>query len=201
MESISWTESLTLTGQHCILAPLSEDHHDQLVEAAQDGELWKLWYTTVPKPEAVRDEIKRRLALQANGSMLPFVVIDQQTHQAVGMTTYMDIDIHNRRLEIGGTWYRKSMQRTGLNTEAKTLLLTHAFEVFWCHAVELRTHLLNQASRRGIERLGAKLDGILRNHRIMSNGTLRDTCVYSIIASEWPTVKANLAWLAQKPII
>lgn len=199
MENMSWTKPLTLTGQHCILAPLSEDYHDQLVETVQDGELWNLWYTTVPRPEAMHAEIKRRLALQAVGEMLPFVVLDSRTHQAVGMTTYMNIEREHCRLEIGSTWYCKSVQRTAINTEAKTLLLTHAFEILQCHAVEFRTHVLNHASRRGIERLGAKLDGILRNHRIMSNGTLRDTCVYSIISNEWPTVKASLAWLAQQP--
>jgi RimJ/RimL family protein N-acetyltransferase len=128
--------------------------------------------------------------------MCPFAVIDPVSGRAVGMTTYMNIDAANHRVEIGSTWYRQSVQRSRLNTEAKRLLLTHAFEQLGCIAVELRTHHFNQQSRRAIERLGAKLDGVLRSHQInphpMAAGSLRDTCVYSIIASEWPTVKAHL---------
>jgi RimJ/RimL family protein N-acetyltransferase len=180
------------------LEPLSQDHHDDLVDAVNDGELWTLWYTFVPHPEEMRAEIDRRLKLQAQGSMLPFAVIDTSTGKAVGMTTYMHIDVTNRRLEIGATWYRKCMQRTPLNTECKYLLLSHAFEVLGCIAVEFRTSSMNQKSRSAIERLGAKLDGTLRSHMIYTNGTLRDTCVYSVIASEWPTVKAHLAWQMQR---
>src|ERR1700689_5492309 len=124
--------------------------------------------------------------------MIPFAVIEKATGEAVGMTTYMHIDAANRRVEIGSTWYRKRVQRSALNTECKLLLLTHAFENLSCIAVEFRTHFFNHASRRGIERLGAKQDGILRNHQIASNGTLRDTVVYSILPGEWPTVKAHL---------
>jgi RimJ/RimL family protein N-acetyltransferase len=173
------------------------DHHDDLVEALSDGELWKLWYTSVPRPEELRGEIERRMRLQREGTMLPFAVLDAQ-NRAVGMTTYMDIDAANRRLEIGSTWYRKSVQRTPLNTECKLLLLQHAFETLECVAVEFRTHFLNHQSRRAIERLGAKLDGVLRNHRVLRNGTVRDTCVYSIIANEWPTVKAHLSFQAHE---
>ena len=144
-------------------------------------------------------EIERRLALQAAGSMLPFTVIDPATGQAAGMTTFMNVDATNRRVEIGSTWYAKSVQRSGLNTEAKLLLLGHAFDTLDCIAVEFRTHFMNHQSRRAIERLGAKLDGILRSHQIAANGTLRDTCVYSIIAPEWPTVRAHLEWLLEKP--
>jgi RimJ/RimL family protein N-acetyltransferase len=126
--------------------------------------------------------------------MLPFAVIDKVTGRTAGMTTYMNIDAVNRRVEIGSTWYRKSVQRTPLNTECKLLLMTHAFESLNCIAVELRTHFFNTQSRRAIERLGAKLDGVLRSHQILPNGSLRDSCVYSVIASEWPTVKANLSW-------
>jgi RimJ/RimL family protein N-acetyltransferase len=139
-------------------------------------------------------EIGRRLALQTAGSMLPFTVVDNATNRAVGMTTYMNVDAKNRHLEIGSTWYRKNVQRTALNTQCKLMLLTHAFETLDCIAVEFRTHAFNHQSRRAIERLGAKLDGVLRNHQIAANGTLRDTYVYSIIASEWPTVKAHLTW-------
>ena len=192
---MSWPLTpLTFTGTYVTLTPLSHEHHDDLVEAVRDGELWNLWYTWVPSPDRMRDEIDRRLRLQAEGSMLPFAVIENATGQAVGMTTYMDIDAVNRRVEIGSTWYRKRVQRTSVNTEAKLLLLTHAFELLDCIAVEFRTHILNQQSRRGIERLGAKLDGILRNHRFVADGTMRDTCVYSIIASEWPAIKVHLGW-------
>lgn len=189
---MTWPAPITLRGTHAILEPLSHSRHDELVEAVRDGELWKLWYTFIPAPENMREEIDRRLGLQEKGSMLPFAVVDAATNAAVGMTTYMDIDAANRRLEIGSTWYRSKVQRTALNTECKLMLLRHAFESLDCVAVEFRTHFFNRASRRAIERVGAKLDGILRNHRRSSDGTLRDTCVYSIIASEWPVVKSNL---------
>jgi len=189
---MTWPTPITLQGTHVTLEPLSHARHDQLVEAVCDGRLWELWYTFVPSPERMKAEIDRRLDLQAKGSMLPFAVIDPATDLAVGMTTYMDIDAAHRRVEVGSTWYRKSVQRTALNTEAKRLLLAHAFESLECIAVEFRTHFMNRPSRRAIERLGAKLDGVLRNHRLSSDGTLRDTCVYSIIASEWPTVRTHL---------
>lgn len=187
---------VTLTGRHVQLAPLRAAHHDELVASVRDGELWNHWYTAIPRPEAMAAEIDRRLALQAQGSMCPFAVIDAASGQAVGMTTYMNIDALHRRVEIGSTWYRQSVQRTALNTEAKRLLLAHAFEQLECIAVEFRTHFFNQQSRRAIERLGAKLDGVLRSHQInphpLAAGALRDTCVYSIIASEWPNVRAHL---------
>jgi RimJ/RimL family protein N-acetyltransferase len=192
-------QPVTLRGQHVELVPLSMGHCDALTLAVQDGDLWKLWYTNAPTPEGMQAEIRRRLALQASGSMLPFTVIDQTTGQAVGMTTYMNVDLSNRRLEIGSTWYGRRVQRTALNTEGKLLLLTHAFDALGCIAVEFRTHFMNQQSRRAIERLGAKLDGILRSHSLASNGTLRDSCVYSVIASEWPTVRAHLNWEIHKP--
>ena len=194
-----WPAPLTVSGDFVSVAPLSMAHHDDLVEAASDGELHRLWYTSVPKPEGVEAEIARRLGLREKRTMLPFAIIDKRTGRAVGMTTYMNIDAANRRLEIGSTWYRKSVQRTPLNTECKLLLLSHAFEVLDCIAVEFRTHVLNQQSRRAIERLGAKLDGILRSHTILPNGTIRDTAVYSITAPEWPMVRANLEWLMAKP--
>jgi RimJ/RimL family protein N-acetyltransferase len=157
----------------------------------QDGDLWRLWYTSVPEPEAVPAEIERRLSPEAAGSMLPFAVIDSMG-RAVGMTTYMNVDAVHKRVEIGSTWYRKSVQRTHVNTECKLLLLRHAFEALDCIAVEFRTHCFNQPSRRAIERLGAKLDGVLRCHQRARNGPLRDTCGYSIVAAEWPTVRAHL---------
>lgn len=196
---MAWILPVTLSGAHAALVPLSAAHHDQLVEAANDGELWKLWYTSVPSPDGLRSEIERRLDLQTEGSMLPFTVIEKSSDLAVGMTSYMHIDAENRRLEIGSTWYRARVQRTAINTECKLLLLTHAFEVLNCIAVEFRTSFFNQASRRGIERLGAKLDGILRSHMIHSDGSLRDTCVYSIVASEWPAVRSHLKWQLERP--
>lgn len=191
-------EPVTLKGRHATLVPLSQEHHDDLVEAVKDGALWNLWYTFIPKPENMKAEIARRLALQEKGTMLPFAILDTGG-KAVGMTTFMDADAANRRVEIGSTWYRMAVQRTAMNTECKLMLLTHAFERMACIAVEFRTHFLNRQSRSGIERLGAKLDGILRSHRIMPDGTLRDTVVYSIVASEWPTVKTHLSWQLAKP--
>ena len=188
-----WPEPVTLSGPHARLEPLSHEHRDGLVEAVKDGELWKLWYTSVPTPDGMAKEIDRRLSLQAAGSMLPFTVFDADGKVA-GMTTYMNVDATNRRVEIGSTWYAKRVQRTALNTQCKILLLQHAFETLDCIAVEFRTHFFNHQSRKAIERLGAKFDGILRNHQIAPNGTLRDTVVYSIIASEWPTVKAHLTY-------
>jgi RimJ/RimL family protein N-acetyltransferase len=196
---MTWPPPVTLRGSRVTLEPLAQRHHADLVEAVKDGELWQLWYTMVPEPERMGAEIDRRLALQTKGSMLPFAVLDNTTGKAVGMTTYMNIDAANRRVEIGSTWYRKAVQRTDLNTQCKLMLLTHAFETLACIAVEFRTHFFNHQSRRGIERLGAKLDGILRNHQLASNGTLRDTCVYSIIAPEWPTVKAHLTYQLTRP--
>ena len=194
-----WLETTTLRGAHARREPLSQDHCEGLTQAVKDGELWKLWYTIVPTVETMRKEIDRRLGLQAAGSMLPFTVLDADG-KISGMTTYMNVDTPNRRVEIGSTWYAKRVQRTALNTQCKLLLLTHAFEKLDCIAVEFRTHFFNHQSRRGIERLGAKQDGILRNHQIAPNGTLRDTVVFSIIASEWPTVKAHLTYqLNEKP--
>ena len=188
-----WLEPVTLDGAHAKLKPLSSDHCDGLTEAVKDGELWKLWYTFIPKAEDMAKEIDRRLGLQASGAMLPFTVFDADGKIA-GMSTYMNVDATNRRVEIGSTWYAKRVQRSALNTQCKLLWLGHAFEKLDCIAVEFRTHFFNHQSRRGIERLGAKQDGILRNHQVASNGTLRDTVVYSIIASEWPTAKVHLTY-------
>jgi RimJ/RimL family protein N-acetyltransferase len=183
---------VVLEGPHARLEPLSAQHHDDLVEAVRDGELWNLWYTFIPTPDRMQAEIERRLQLQAQGSMLPFAVIDPATGQAVGMTTYMNVDSANHRVEIGSTWYRRRVQRSALNTQCKRLLLSHAFDTLGCNAVEFRTHWFNHDSRNAIERLGAKLDGVLRAHQIAPNGSLRDTVVYSIIASEWPAVRSLL---------
>ncbi len=174
-----------------MLAPLSQDHCVDLQEACEDGELYNLWYTMIPQAKDMAAEIDRRLGLQQTGSMLPFAVLTPDG-KAVGMTTYMNIDAASKRVEIGSTWYRKAVQRSPLNTEAKLKLLTYAFEQNDCIAVEFRTHFINQQSRRAIERLGAKLDGVLRNHMVMDNGTMRDTAVYSILNTEWPMVKTHL---------
>ena len=196
-------QPVTLTGQYATLVPLVTEHHDDLVEAVLDGELWRLWYTAIPTPQGVAAEITRRLGLQDQGAMLPFAVIENASGKAVGLTTYMNIDNGNRRVEIGSTWYRRRVQRTALNTECKLLLLQHAFEQLQCIAVEFRTHFFNQQSRAGIERLGAKLDGVLRSHQVNphpdAKGSLRDTCVYSVIAPEWPTVRAHLSYQLSKP--
>ncbi|MCL6283282.1 GNAT family N-acetyltransferase [Ruegeria sp. 2012CJ41-6] len=193
-----WASPVSLTGSHVAVAPLSQNHAVDLAQAAADGALHRLWYTSVPPPAAVPDEINRRLSLLEAGSMVPFAILDR-SGKAVGMTTYMNIDHANRRLEIGSTWYRKAVQRGPLNTECKLLLLTHAFETLNAIAVEFRTHFMNQQSRRAIERLGAKLDGILRSHMIMADGSLRDTAVYSITAAEWPAVRSNLRWKLDQP--
>ncbi len=187
-----FTAPITLSGRHATLEPLAYEHHDGLVEAVRDGALWQLWYTAVPTPEGMRAEIERRLGLQKAGSMLPFAVRSRASGRIAGMTTYMNIDTNNRRVEIGSTWYAKSAQRTPLNTECKLMLLTHAFETLDCIAVEFRTGFFNHASRRAIERLGAKQDGVLRGHQHYADGSLRDTVVFSIIATEWPAVKRHL---------
>jgi RimJ/RimL family protein N-acetyltransferase len=195
----AWPDEVTLTGNHVIVEPLQMRHESDLKQAAADGELHRLWYTMIPTPDGVGAEIERRLSLRQSGSMLPFAIVDKASGRAVGMTTYMHIDAVTKRVEIGSTWYRNAVQRSPLNTECKFMLLQHAFEKLGCVAVEFRTHHINTQSRRGIERLGAKLDGILRAHMKLANGTLRDTAVYSIIACEWPTVKAHLTWQMEKP--
>lgn len=197
--AMPFASPVTLRGRHAVLEPLAAAHHDELIEAARDGELWNLWYTSVPAPEGMHAEIERRLALQAAGSMLPFAVRGIAGGRIVGMTTYMNIDARYRRVEIGSTWYARAAQRTSLNTECKLMLLAHAFESLDCIAVEFRTSFFNQASRRAIERLGAKADGVLRSHQRHADGSLRDTCVYSIIAAEWPAVKSHLTFQLARP--
>ena len=192
---MGWPEPVTLSGPHARLEPLSMVHHDALCDAARDGELWRLWYTSVPSPERMAAEIERRLALP---TMCPFTVFDA-AGRVVGMTTYMNTDPANKRVEIGSTWTRASAQRSALNTQCKRLLLGHAFETLECIAVEFRTHRLNTQSRRAIESLGAQLDGILRAHGRAADGSLRDTAVYSITAFEWPAVRAHLDWQLAKP--
>ena len=187
-----WPDPVALEGEHVTLSPLSQFHLDKLIEAAKDGELWNLWYTSVPSPHQMSEEIDRRLNMQKTGSMLPFAVVETISGLPVGMTTYMNIDAATKRLEIGSTWYCRRVQRGPINTESKYMLLRHAFENLDCIAVEFRTHFFNHQSRRAIERLGAKLDGVLRNHKVMADGSFRDTCCYSIINTEWPAVKTHL---------
>ena len=184
-------QPVVLTGEHVVLEPLQRGHADELVAAVTDGRLWELWYTSVPAPDEMATEIDRRLAEQAAGRMLPFTV-RRTGGAAVGMTTYMNIEADVPRLEIGSTWTAASAQRSAVNTESKLLLLGYAFETLGCLAVEFRTHWHNRQSRAAIERLGAKLDGVLRQHRRMPDGSLRDTVVYSITDREWPAVRSGL---------
>lgn len=183
---------LTLAGDLVTLEPLTAGHHDGLVAASRDGELWNLWYTSGPRPEEMLAEIDRRLRQQHEQSMLPFTVRRSDTGAICGMTTFMAADAANRRVEIGSTWTAAGVHRTGVNTESKLLLLTHAFDTLDCIAVEFRTHWMNQQSRAAIAGLGAKQDGVLRNHSQSADGAFRDTVVFSVIQSEWPTVKKGL---------
>lgn len=198
--SARFIEPVVLQGpRFALIEPLQREHVPDLIDAARDGALWQLWYTTVPSPDQMAGVVEALLAQRERDGILPLVVRSQADGRIVGATRYMNVDAANRRLEIGGTWYAARTQRSGLNTECKWLLLQHAFEHLHCIAVELRTHVLNQRSRRAIERLGARLDGILRHHMIMPNGTVRDTAVYSITNDDWPTVKVHLQWLMEQP--
>lgn len=189
---MTFIKPVTLKGQYATLEPLAPEHGDELKIAVADGELWKLWYTFIPEPQDMPAEIERRLGLQKQGNWTPFAIRRNDTHTLCGMTNYMNIDAPNRHVEIGGTWHAKSVQRTSINTECKLLLLAHAFENLQCIAVEFRTNFMNHQSRNAIARLGAKQDAILRNHMLNSDGTHRDTVVFSIIDAEWPTVKRHL---------
>jgi N-acetyltransferase len=199
METVSslWLQPVTLKGRHVRLEPLQAEHAEDLRIASDDGELWKLWYTAVPARDGVKTYVATALAERDAGISLPFIVRDA-SGDIVGTTRYCRAEKKNRRIEIGYTWYAARVQRTGLNTEAKWLLLRHAFETLQCIAVELRTHWFNQRSRAAIARLGAKQDGVLRNHMIMPDGTYRDTVVFSIIESEWPVVKRNLQFMLER---
>lgn len=183
---------VTLSTDRLTLQPLTLDHVPALAKAASDGELWEKKTTTVPRPEGFEDYVRKALELQEAGLALPFATTVRGGNQMVGSTRFMNIDAANHRVEIGTTWIAKSWQRSFVNTHAKFLMLKHAFEDLGCNAVEIRTHSLNDQSRAAIERLGAKLDGILRQHMIMPDGHIRDTAVYSILREEWPEVKARL---------
>ena len=185
-------EPVTLTGAHATLEPLAREHEDGVKKAAADGELWKLWYTSVPSPAKTSEWLDIALDMRERLGAMPFVVRDKASGDIVGSTRYFNVDAANRRLEIGHTWYARRVQRTAINTECKLLLLAHAFEALRCIAVEFRTHWFNHRSREAILRLGAKQDGVLRNHRRHGDGSPRDTVVFSIIDGEWPAVKRGL---------
>nr|WP_299382680.1 GNAT family protein [Allomuricauda sp.] len=188
----SWLQPTILEGKRVKLIPLQKSHKANLLKAASDGKLWELWFTSVPSEHNIDSYIEAALQAQENGTALPFVVVEKNSGEVIGSTRYLNVEEQHRRLEIGATWYAKRTQRTGLNLECKHLLLGHAFEELKCIAVEFRTHYHNIASRTAIAKLGAKQEGILRNHRIDPNGNYRDTVVFSILESEWPTVKHSL---------
>ncbi|WAT11158.1 GNAT family N-acetyltransferase [Rouxiella badensis] len=185
---------ITLRGDTVTLIPLRAEHAQDLLKAAADGELWNLWYTSVPNEERIDAYITTALNEQRAGVSLPFAVVLNATRQIVGTTRFCRADVQHRRVEIGFTWYAKSVQKTAVNTECKYLLLKHAFEDLKAIAVEFRTHWHNQTSRAAIARLGAKQDGVLRNMQQDADGSYRDTVIFSIIDSEWPTVKKSLSY-------
>jgi RimJ/RimL family protein N-acetyltransferase len=187
-----WIQPITLTGEHAILEPLSLEHLQGIQEAVKDGELWKLWFTSIPSPEKAGEYIKTALDMRENAGAMPFVIREKASNKIIGCTRYFNVDEVNQRLEIGYTWYSESYQRTAVNTECKYMLLKHAFETLEAIAVEFRTHWHNHKSRAAIARLGAKQDGVLRNHTKSANGVYRDTVVFSIINLEWPAVKQSL---------
>jgi len=187
-----WIEPVTLLGSRVFLEPLSLEHLDGMIAAVKDGELWNLWYTSIPSPEKAEGYIKTALDMRENAGALPFIIRDRESNTIIGCTRYFNVDEVNQRLEIGHTWYSESYQRTAANTESKYLLLSHAFEELNAIAVEFRTHWHNHKSRAAIARLGAKQDGVLRNHTRSADGIYRDTVVFSIIDLEWPAVKQSL---------
>jgi RimJ/RimL family protein N-acetyltransferase len=194
----NWLEGIRLAGAKVELMPLEPSHRDGLLKAASDGKLWDLWFTQVPSGKTIDDYINQAMEEKDKGKAYPFTILDRERNHIIGSTRYLNIEQPHKRLEIGNTWYAKSFQRTGINTECKYLLLTYAFENLDCVAVEFRTHWHNHRSRNAILRLGAKQDGILRNHRIDGEGNLRDTVVFSIIHGEWPTVKRSLEFQMKK---
>jgi RimJ/RimL family protein N-acetyltransferase len=196
---MAFIEPVNLEGEHAKLEPLACLHVDALAKAAGDGELWRLWYTGVATPDKMPGYVDTALDMRERLGAMPFVVTDKASGEIVGCTRYFNVDATNRRLEIGHTWYARRVQRSALNTECKLLLLGHAFERLRCIAVEFRTHWFNHASRAAIARLGAKQDGVLRNHQISSDGSYRDTVVFSIIESEWPAVRQHLRFQLERP--
>jgi len=193
----NWLQNIILEGELVKLIPLTHDHRTELLQAATDGELWNLWYTSVPNEKFIDDYIAFAISENQAGRAHAFAIINKLTNTIIGSTRYCNA-INNNRLEIGYTWYAKSTQRTGINTQCKYLLLLHAFEKLNCIAVEFRTNWHNLPSRAAIARLGAKQDGILRNHLIDTDGSYRDTVVFSITKEEWPTVKKSLMFKMHK---
>jgi len=195
----AFIEPVKLHGTYATLEPLAREHEPGIRLAAADGELWTLWYTSVPSPEGTPRWFDIAFDMRDRLGALPFAVRDNASGAIVGSTRYFNVDAQNRRLEIGHTWYARRAQRTAINTECKLLLLGHAFEALGCIAVEFRTHWFNHASRSAIARLGAKQDGVLRNHQLMPDGSRRDTVVFSIIDAEWPAVKRHLQHSLERP--
>ncbi|HJS63766.1 MAG TPA: GNAT family protein [Nitrososphaeraceae archaeon] len=183
---------ITLEGRYIILRPPSIDDIEGLSIAARDGEIWNTRFSQFPNPNEIPQYVQEMLNLSSRGLILPFITIDKASNTIVGTTRYLNIDYENHRIEIGHTWIAKSWRKTYVNTEAKFLMLQYAFEKLECIAVEIRTDVLNIVSRQAIQRLGAKQDGILRHHKIMRDGRIRDTVCYSIIKPEWKRVKENL---------
>ena len=197
---MAFIEPVTLKGEHATLEPLDAGHEAALRDAAADGELWRLWYTSVAPPDQIGDYIARALDMRERLGAMPFAARRSgDGGDVVGSTRFFNVDAKNRRLEIGHTWYAKRVQRTAFNTECKLLLLAHAFDTLGCIAVEFRTHWFNFASRTAIARLGAKQDGVLRNHQLLPDGSKRDTVVFSIIDGEWPAVRRHLKFLLDRP--
>ena len=187
-----WLNDVILEGKDVQLIPLRESHREDLLKAASDGELWNLWFTSVPSEVTIDSYIQTALHEKKAGRALPFTIVDKKTNTVIGSTRYCNATPAHKRLEIGYTWYAKSHQRTAKNTETKLVLLTHAFENLQSIAVEFRTHHKNKASLKSIARLGAKQDGILRQHQQLEDGSYRDSVVFSILNSEWKQVKENL---------
>jgi RimJ/RimL family protein N-acetyltransferase len=187
-----FVDPVLLTGERWVtLEPLAREHLPEIAAAAADGELGRLWFTHAPKAGAAEQWVDMRLAAQNPNEGLTFVVRNLDG-AVIGSSSYLNVDAPNRRLEVGNTWYVAAARRSGVNSETKLLMLGHAFDQLGCVAVEFRTHFFNSTSRAAIERLGAKLDGILRSHQVLSDGSRRDTVVYSILDIEWPAVRNNL---------
>ena len=189
---------VTLEGHGVRLEPLAREHRDALAKAAADGELWRLWFTSVPEPQQADAYIAQALAGRDAGHMLPFVVRELTSGAIAGSTRYHDIIKDASRVEIGYTWYAKRWQKSHVNTACKLLLLGHAFDALECKVVGLRTDNFNFTSQRAIEALGAKKDGVLRHHAVRRDGTVRDSVMYSIVLSEWPDVKHHLELRLQR---
>ena len=196
---MAFVEPVTLSARGVDLVPLSLAHEEGLRTAAADGALWTIRVTSVPEPEQTRSYIDNALSMREAGNRLAFAVVESASGKVLGCTSYHDIVPALRRIEIGWTWYGKSSQRSHVNTTAKLLLLTHAFETLGCHVVGWRTDNYNFASQAAIERLGAKKDGVIRGHALRRDGTIRDTVVYSMRSGEWPEAKAQLLYLLDKP--